>query len=58
VTTPLLPCPTPDKVGYHTRGEALAGFWIGSQTGNHRPYRCRCGQWHITSKPMTAVTRS
>jgi hypothetical protein len=47
--SPLQACPTPHKRGYRTQGEALAGFWIGPQTGNHRPYRCRCGWWHITS---------
>lgn len=48
--TPLRPCPTPDKLAYPTRGAALAGFWIGSQTGNHHPYLCRCGRWHVTSR--------
>ena len=47
--TPLLPCPTPHKHGYATRGEALAGFAIGPDTRPHRPYRCCCGRWHITS---------
>jgi hypothetical protein len=51
--TPLLPCPTPEKAAYPSRGAALAGFSIGPQTGNHRPYRCRCGRWHMTSHPLT-----
>jgi len=47
--TPLRPCPTPHRVPYQTRGTALAGFDINAQTHPHRPYRCRCGYWHMTS---------
>jgi hypothetical protein len=49
MVTPIKPCPTPDKHAYRTRGEALAGFRVGSQTGKHHPYLCRCGRWHMTS---------
>jgi hypothetical protein len=48
--TPLKPCPTPHKLAYTTRGKALAAFTVGPGTRPHRPYRCRCGYWHITSK--------
>jgi hypothetical protein len=50
--TPLRPCPSPHKHAYRTRVEALAGFWIGSQTHPHHPYLCRCGYWHITSHSL------
>lgn len=50
--TPILPCPKPYKKGYSSEGEAKAGFIVGPYTRPHRPYRCRCGKWHMTSSPI------
>jgi hypothetical protein len=51
MATPLRACPTPHKHAYRSEGEALAGFHVASYTRFHRPYRCCCGRWHITSHP-------
>jgi len=32
IPTPLRVCPTPHKIGYATRGAALAGFTVGPET--------------------------
>ena len=48
--TPLLPCPTPEKRAYHSRGEALSAFLTMRVVVAHQPYLCRCGHWHITMK--------
>jgi hypothetical protein len=45
-------CPTPDKMGFVTRGAAkaeskrIANRY--SLKGQLRPYRCDCGHWHLT----------
>ena len=54
--TPLKRCPTPWKHDYGTRGEALRGFIVAEYTRFHRPYRCCCGRWHVTSHPKPNVT--
>lgn len=48
-------CPTPKKTGFPTArsaGNALRdpGKMVTFLTP-HRYYRCRCGQYHLTSKP-------
>jgi hypothetical protein len=47
--TPLLPCPTPYKDAYRSRGLALAGFVVGPATRARHAYLCRCGYGHIAS---------
>ena len=49
--TPVKPCPTPWKLAYRSRGEALRGFVVAAYTRFHQPYRCCCGKWHMTSHP-------
>ena len=51
-------CPTPTKIRFRDRAAAaLAMDRIGNRNGQHfannlvRVYRCRCGGWHITSRP-------
>lgn len=51
-------CPTPTKIRFRDRAAAtLAMGRIGDRNGQHfannleRVYRCRCGGWHITSRP-------
>jgi hypothetical protein len=45
-------CPTPDKMGFVTRGMAKAETKrITSRyslKGQLRPYLCDCGYWHLT----------
>jgi hypothetical protein len=47
-----LNCPTPDKMGFSTRGAAKAEAKRISNRyslkGQLRPYRCDCGAWHLT----------
>jgi hypothetical protein len=51
VATPLRSCPNPDKLGYRTRGDALADFvTVHGQVVAHAAYLCRCGRWHIATK--------
>jgi hypothetical protein len=51
MATPLLPCPTPHKRTYVSRGHALAGVVesVNGPTPVLWPYLCRCGSWHLTS---------
>lgn len=50
----LTPCPTPEKFRYGTRRMAKHYAKIFSRNGLGKllkPYRCTCGQWHLTSTP-------
>lgn len=43
-------CPNPLKRRFSYRGALMAAHH--SRTFDAlRPYRCRCGLWHLTSKP-------
>jgi hypothetical protein len=55
--TPLLPCPTPEKRAYHSRGEALSAFLTMRVVVAHQPYLCRSGHWHITTKKFSPLNR-
>jgi len=49
-------CPTPRKVGYRSRVDAVIALWHTSTSDDDRrhekrAYRCPCGRWHLTSKP-------
>jgi hypothetical protein len=45
-------CPTPDKQAFPSRGSAKAEAKRAAQRytlrGQLRPYRCDCGDWHLT----------
>lgn len=45
----MIACPTPEKKGYATR-EAAVFF---ARADGLRAYRCRCGVFHLSSKPRT-----
>lgn len=44
-------CPTPEKMSASTlKGAALNAIWVYESRGEwHRPYPCRCGEYHLTS---------
>lgn len=48
----IIPCPTPDKRAFDSSAGAIR--WALRSSGGTgkgmRPYRCPCGQFHITSK--------
>ena len=44
-------CPTPTKRAFYRRGAAADAAWLDSivYQCTLRPYRCRCGRWHLTT---------
>jgi hypothetical protein len=44
-------CPTPRKLCYQSRREALQATRVmkSGLKGQLRPYRCACGNWHLSS---------
>ena len=50
MTTPIAPCPTPQKLATRYRGTALRSAVFRGLS----PYRCQCGSFHLTSKPQSA----
>lgn len=50
-------CPRPDKKKHPTRWHAENALTRAWRTGRNkhlptRAYHCRCGAWHLTSKPQ------
>lgn len=52
-------CPTPQKRSWNSKSQAdqaLGSIWRKSFKNGpgplpSRPYKCKCGLWHLTSKP-------
>lgn len=54
----LPPCPTPYKKSHPSKQHAenaMHKFWRKPKKGTKMPcrvYRCQCGAWHTTSRPI------